>query len=75
MKHVQAIEYRNKTEPPTEPGWYWARGRGEPEITPVYVYFVSGFDPTGVVECVGTELLWKISDFDFFGPVRIVKEG
>lgn len=73
MKHVQAIEYRNKTEPPTEDGWYYARDKSYADagIEPVYVE--SGYVYITATQIVG--LPDHLDDYDFFGPVRIVKEG
>lgn len=72
------IEYRNKTEPPTEPGWYYARirGRAGSEVRPYRIANI-GFGsqtPLAVWEPGRTGSL-SIGDLDFFGPVRIVKEG
>lgn len=73
VKHVQAIEYRNKTEPPTEPGWYYARikERFGSEVRPYRVNNAGVGSKTTLV-------VWgqvPLDCFDWFGPVRIVKEG
>jgi len=75
VKHVHAIEYRNKTEPPTEEGWYWARGLHVHEINPVRVIFVASWTPPLSVEVAGSELTFRIQDFEWFGPVAECREG
>lgn len=66
------IIFRNETEAPTEPGWYYTKKRGSAEA----------IRPTRVIDYFGEELLvdnidsyLEIGDFAFFGPVPTCKEG
>ena len=64
--------YRNKTEAPTEPGYYYVRDTYAPEgsIYPAKIDICH--DKLGVY-CAGS--CWSLEGFDFFGPVSQVKEG
>jgi len=77
VKHVHAIEYRNKTEPPTEPGHYYVRGKGDwadDGIVPAKLGD-DGWVTTTILAWGGDVYTGPALSFDFFGPVRIVKEG
>jgi len=72
VKHVHAIEYRNKTEPPTERGLYWAREIARPEprkLEPVF------WLRAGRIAVIGSSKVHSESQFDFFGPVAECREG
>ena len=62
-------QYRTRTDPPTEPGLYWARHRLGREITPV----IFAYWKTVYVHGMGKSFI--LDDFDWFGPVDPVREG
>ncbi|MES2055793.1 MAG: hypothetical protein V4564_07645 [Pseudomonadota bacterium] len=69
-----SVTYRNQTEPPTVPGWYFARwpwpGRGDhPE--PREVIRQQG----GALVAFGWPGVVEIADLDWFGPVTPCREG
>lgn len=67
-------EYRAKTEPPSEPGWYYARRAGWNTINPVLLCDYG--DGAWGIEIVGYEGAVAPPDqWDWFGPVATVKEG
>lgn len=76
MKYCPQIEWRTKTERPTEPGWYWGRWRTSPKNVvpfPTRLITYGGADLHVVI--MGDVIEYPLSDFDFFGPVTMVKEG
>ena len=75
-------EFRKKTEPPTEVGWYYGRPHSAHQLSrddmgypirPVFVGATSMGAP--FVFVAGQEHSSRFDQFDWFGPVMEVKEG
>lgn len=80
-KVLHVIEYRTKTDPPTEDGFYFARlveSRHGRLMRVVGVRFESAFFGAPAIPkvwLVGEAVPLKLEDFDWFGPVAEVREG
>jgi hypothetical protein len=65
------IIFRNKSEVPTSPGFFYGRYHSKGEIFPVRVK--RDFNSSLFCEYLGEYRL--LSEFTWFGPVPVVKEG
>lgn len=75
------IEFRNRTDPPSEPGWYWAKWIDGFEDTGIFPVALEYEDDDGAKnECLavylaGIEKPIYTEWFEWFGPVMMVREG
>lgn len=79
IKKSEVVEYRNKSELPTEEGWYFGREKmsRDSSIMPCFVAFF-GYkkSPSNPILRVnyGEDYL-PLEEFDWFGKVPTIKEG
>lgn len=79
MRDTKGIEFRPKTDVPTEPGWYYGRYLYDgphsdivTDIMPMKVH--QGFLQKGLVVMFPAKVN-SVKFFDWFGPVREVREA
>lgn len=70
-----AIEYRNKTETPILPGWYYLRFWAKGPIEPVEVIRRDGHLVVTISGVPHGYPLEAMHESEWFGPVREIREG